>query len=98
MDLPDVQERWPAIKQALEARGAEVSAALAVVEAEHKSAEAAPAGLGRMAGACGADVQLKVSALGADAGDLSGAEIDHQVKPGVSVGHGWAEGPEDDLR
>jgi GTP-binding protein len=24
MDLPDVQERWPAIKQALEARGAEV--------------------------------------------------------------------------
>ena len=73
-----------------QAFGAEMRGALAVVEACDEAAEAAPANLGRVAGACGAEVRLEAAASGLDAGDLAGAQIDHQVKLGVGVGQAAA--------
>ena len=58
-----------------QAFGADMGETLAAVDAEHQWAEVAPAGLGRVA----PEVRLEATAMGANAGDLSGAEIDHQA-------------------
>jgi len=50
-----------------------------------ETAEAAPAGHGRVAAGVG-EVGLEAAALGANAADRAGAEIDHQVEPGAAVG------------
>ena len=47
-----------------QAFGAEMGETLAIVEAEHQTGEVAPAGLGRVAGACGAKVRLEATGLG----------------------------------
>ena len=72
-----------------QAFGAEMREALAVLEACDEAAEAAPAGLGRVAAGVG-EVWLEAAASGLDAGDLAGAQIDHQVKLGVGVGQAAA--------
>ena len=70
---------------AAQAAGAQVREARAILEAEHQMAQAAPAGHGRAAAGVG-DVGLEAAALGANAADRAGAEIDHQVELGVAVG------------
>lgn len=62
-----------------QAFGAKMGETLAIVEAEHQTGEVAPAGLGRVAGACGAKVRLEATAMGANAGELSGADTNHQA-------------------
>ena len=61
---------------------------LAVFEAVDEAAEAAPACFGCVARTGEGVVGLEAAAAGATACDLAGAEIDHQVKLGVSRAQG----------
>ena len=73
---------------ALEALGAEVRQAFAVLEAVDEAAEAAPAGLRRVARTGEGKVGFEAAAAGVTACDLAGAEIDHQVELVVGAEQG----------
>ena len=70
----------------LQAFGACLCEAFAVVEAERQTAEAGPAALRRAAGAGDCAVRGEVAGAAGDAGDLAGAQIDQQVELHMRIG------------